>query len=104
MPVNEPLVEPNLATMQVMTGIRLKAHACALLEFHINQCKSTQWLIWWRLNEWNLWKMWRHKNTRLLHWMGAKLNGAHRGELEQLYNKSHWPPQNTKEGKGGRGH
>ena len=56
--------------------------------------KSTQWLIWWEVNQRNLWEMWRHKNTpkilqKLLQWVGAKLNGARRRELERLYNESH---------------
>ena len=45
---------PNLATMRVLVGVRLKARACAFLELEVVQYKSTQWLIWWQVNEWNL--------------------------------------------------
>ena len=75
--------------MRVMAGTRVKAHACALLELQVIQYKSTQWLIWWRVNEWNLWKTWRHKSTQLLQWIRARLNGSHRRELERLYRESH---------------
>ena len=87
--VNEPLMEPNLVTMRVLVGMRLKAHACALLELQVIHYKATQWLIWWQVNEWNLWKTWRYKNTRLLQRMGATLSGAHRRGLERLYNEFH---------------
>ena len=85
--VNEILVEPNLATVRVMVGTC--GHACALLELQVVQYKSTQQLIWWRLNERNLWDMWRHKSTQLLQWTGARLNCSHRRELERLYSKCH---------------
>ena len=47
-------VVPDLATVRMRLAIRLKAHACALLELSVIHYKSTQWLIWWRVNEWNL--------------------------------------------------
>ena len=66
MQVNGTLVEPILASMREMVDTRVRAHTCALLEFQVIQCKltqwlmnstikkSSQWLIWWRVNEWNL--------------------------------------------------
>ena len=85
---NEKLVEPNLTAMRGMVGTRVRAHTCALLELQVIQYKLTQWLIWWRVNEWNLWKMWRYKSTWLLQWIGARLNSLHRRELERLYSES----------------
>ena len=87
--VNETPVEPNRATMRVMVGTRVKAPACALLEPPVIQHKPTQWLIWWRVNAWNLWETWRHKSTRLPQWIGARLNGSHRRELGRLYSETH---------------
>ena len=87
--LNQTLVEPILAAMRVMVGTRVRAHACALLGLQVIQSKSTQLLTWWRVNEWNLWKMWRHKRTRLLQWIGARLNSLHRREPERLYSESH---------------
>ena len=50
------------------------------------QHRSTQWLIWWRVC--NPWKMLRHKSTQLSQWIGARLNGLHRRELQQSYSGS----------------
>ena len=57
----KPPMEPNLATMGVLVGLRLKAHACALVELQVVQHVSTQWLIWGQVNECDLWKVSRHE-------------------------------------------
>ena len=71
--------------MQVLVGMRLRAHACALLELQIIQYQSTQWLMWWQVNKWSRW----HKNTQSLQWIGVKLNSAHRRELGRIFKEFH---------------
>ena len=79
-----------LGTTRLMVGIRLTAHASALLERQLLQHQSAQWLIRWRLDEWNMWTMWRQNNTRPPQLVGAKSKGAHRAS-ERVYDQSHRP-------------
>ena len=46
--------------MQVNGKLLERAHTCALLEIQVIQYKATQWLIWWRVDEWNLGTMSKH--------------------------------------------
>ena len=55
--------------MQVIVGMRLKAHARALLEPQVILSTSTQWLIRLQVNARNLWKLWSHTTAQLLQWM-----------------------------------
>ena len=87
-PVNETLVEPNLAAMRGVVGLRVRAHAITLLELQVVHYKSTEWLRWWRVTERNLWTMRRNKSALLLQQIGAKLKSLHRREVLRLYSES----------------
>ena len=51
MQMDEALVQPILAAMRGMVGARVRAHAGALWERQVIQCKSTQWLTRWLVTE-----------------------------------------------------
>ena len=86
--MDEPLMEPDLVTMQILVAIRLKAHNCALLELNVMHYTVADMVAG---TEWSLWAIRGHENTQLLKWVGAKLtvHALHHMELERLYNESH---------------
>ena len=87
-PVNDPLVGPNLAAMPGVVGMRVRAHASTLLELQVIHYKLTEWLRWRRVTERNLWTMWRNKSGLLLQQIGANLKSLHRGEVLRLFSES----------------